>query len=42
MDQYKELTDKLIEYSNKIGIDIIGFADPNLFDRFLEENQQTQ
>ena len=39
MNQHKELTDKLIEHSNKIGIDIIGFADPNLFDRFLEENQ---
>ncbi|MFX1572999.1 MAG: hypothetical protein ACFFB0_09635 [Promethearchaeota archaeon] len=39
MERFKDLTDKLIEYSNKIGIDIIGFADPNLFDRFLEKNQ---
>lgn len=39
MEQDKELTKKLEEYSKKIGVDIIGFADPNLFKHFPEENQ---
>ncbi len=39
MDQDQEFTNKVIDYSKKVGIDIIGFADPNLFDRFQEENK---
>lgn len=39
MERVNNLTKKLIEYSKKIGIDIIGFADPKLFDRFSEEFQ---
>ena len=39
MDQDQEFTNKVIDYSKKIGIDIIGFADPNLFDRFSEDNR---
>jgi epoxyqueuosine reductase QueG len=39
MEQDKELTNKVIEYSGKKGVDIIGFADPKLFDRFPKENQ---
>jgi len=39
MEQNKELTDKVIEYSKKIGVDIIGFADPKLFNRFPQQNQ---
>ena len=39
MDQKQELTEKIIEYSRKVGIDVIGFADPMLFNRFPEENQ---
>ena len=39
MERAKNLTKKLIDYSKKIGIDIIGFADPRLFDRFPEEFQ---
>ena len=39
MEQDKELTEKVIEYCKNLGVDIIGFANPNLFDRFPGENQ---
>jgi len=39
MIRNKELTKKLINYSKKIGIDIIGFADPKDFNRFKKKNQ---
>lgn len=39
MEQDKELTNKIIEYIEKIGVDIVGFADPKLFDRFPKANQ---
>ena len=39
MDRDKELTEDLIKYSKKIGIDIIGFADPKYYDKFKKKNQ---
>jgi len=39
MNQDQKLTNKVINFSNKIGIDIIGFANPDLFDRFSGENR---
>jgi epoxyqueuosine reductase QueG len=39
MERDKELTEDIIEYSKLVGIDIIGFADPSLFNRFPEQNQ---
>ncbi|MFX1481478.1 MAG: hypothetical protein ACFFCI_25650 [Promethearchaeota archaeon] len=39
MERDKELTEEIIEYSKLVGIDIIGFADPSLFNRFPEKNQ---
>lgn len=42
MERNQELTGDLIEYSEKITLDIIGFADPNLFLRYSEENRPTR
>lgn len=39
MDRDKELTENLIKYSEKIGIDIIGFADPKYYDKFKKKNR---
>lgn len=39
MEKAKELTENLIKYSKKIGIDIIGFADPTYFDKFAKTNR---
>ncbi|TFG15184.1 MAG: epoxyqueuosine reductase [Promethearchaeota archaeon] len=39
MENDKELTEDLIKYSKKIGIDIIGFADPKYYDRFSKINR---
>jgi epoxyqueuosine reductase QueG len=35
----KDLTEKLINYAKKIGIDLIGFADPKDFNRFKKNNR---
>ena len=35
----KELTEELINYAKKIGVDIIGFADPKDFERFDKLNR---
>jgi epoxyqueuosine reductase len=32
------LTDKVNRFAQKVGIDIIGFADPEVFDRYPQEN----
>ena len=39
MDRDKELTEDIIKYSKKIGIDIIGFADPKYYDKFKNKNR---
>ena len=39
MERDKDLTEEVKEHSKLIGVDVIGFANPNLFDRFPEENQ---
>jgi epoxyqueuosine reductase len=39
MEQVRDFTKKLIKFSKKIGVDLIGFADPKLFDHFAKEFQ---
>lgn len=39
MERDQNLTEDLIKFSNKAGIDIIGFANPKEFKRFREENR---
>lgn len=39
MDKDKELTADLIKFSKKIGIDIIGFADPKYYNKFAKINR---
>ena len=35
----EDITAKILEFSQKLGIDVIGFADPNLFNNFPEKNR---
>jgi epoxyqueuosine reductase QueG len=35
----KQLTENILKYSKKIGIDIIGFADPKLYNKFKNKNR---
>jgi epoxyqueuosine reductase QueG len=39
MERNVDFTNKTIEFSKNIGIDVIGFADPKLYDRFSEKNR---
>ena len=39
MERDQKLTEDLIKFSEKIGIDIIGFANPKDFERFSEKNR---
>ena len=39
MERDQKLTEDIKKYCQKIGINVIGFADPNLFIRFAEENR---
>lgn len=39
MNRDQALTEKIINYAEKIGIDVIGFADPVLFKHFPTRNQ---
>ena len=39
MQRDQTLTDDIRDYCKKIGVDVVGFADPNLFDRFAEPNR---
>lgn len=39
MENDKELTENLIKYSKKIGVDIIGFADPKCYEKFPKINR---
>jgi len=39
MERDRKLTEEIIKLANKIGIDIIGFANPKEFTRFKEENR---
>jgi len=39
MERDQKLSKDLIKFSEKIGIDIIGFADPNNFKRFKKDNR---
>jgi epoxyqueuosine reductase QueG len=39
MNINNELTEKVKKFCEKIGIDIVGFADPKLFDQFPKYNQ---
>lgn len=39
MEKDKDLTEVLIKYSKKIGIDIIGFANPKYYDKFAKINR---
>lgn len=38
METFRKLTDEITAYSNKIGIDIIGFSDPTNFNVFDKEH----
>jgi len=38
MNKEISLTNNLLAYSKKIGIDLIGFADPKLFTEYLDDN----
>ena len=35
----KELTDELIAYCDKIGVEIVGFSDTTNFDKFNKEHR---
>jgi epoxyqueuosine reductase QueG len=39
MQRDQDLTDKIKNYCKKIGVDVVGFADPALFERYSEENR---
>lgn len=39
MERDQELTDEIRNYCGKIGVDVVGFADPELFKRYSKENQ---
>lgn len=39
MERNKRLTEKVKKFCRKVGIDIVGFADTKLFDRFPENNR---
>jgi epoxyqueuosine reductase QueG len=39
MDRDHQLTTEVRNYCEKIGVDLVGFADPQLFERYAEENQ---
>jgi epoxyqueuosine reductase len=39
MERDRKLTEEVIKLANKIGIEIIGFANPKEFQRFKEENR---
>ncbi|MFW9820160.1 MAG: hypothetical protein ACFFE5_11175, partial [Candidatus Thorarchaeota archaeon] len=39
MERDRKLTEETVKLANKIGIDIIGFANPKEFERFKEENR---
>jgi epoxyqueuosine reductase QueG len=39
MERHQKLTDDIKKYSKKIGINVIGFAEPTYFDRFSEEHR---
>jgi epoxyqueuosine reductase QueG len=39
MQRDQKLTEEIKNYCKKIGVDVVGFADPNLFSRFAEENR---
>jgi epoxyqueuosine reductase QueG len=39
MQRDQNFTIEIEDYCKKIGVDVVGFADPNLFNRFSEENR---
>lgn len=39
MERDRKLTEDVINLSNRIGIDIVGFADPELYSRYKEEHR---
>ena len=39
MERDQQLTRDVKEYCNKIGVDVVGFADPLLFEHYPEENR---
>ena len=39
MERDQQLTTEIIKYCEKIGVDVVGFADPELFERYPEENR---
>lgn len=39
MDRNQELTEKIVEFCKEIGVDLVGFADPQLFDRYPIEHR---
>ncbi len=39
MKRDQQLTTDVINYCEKIGVDVVGFADPLLFERYSEENR---
>jgi epoxyqueuosine reductase QueG len=42
MERDQSLTNQVRDYCVKIGVDVVGFADPKLFERYLEENRPTK
>jgi epoxyqueuosine reductase QueG len=39
MERDQKLTEELVKFSNSIGIDLIGFADPEKYNKYKNENQ---
>ena len=39
MERDQQLTTDVRNYCDKIGVDVVGFADPLLFERYSEENR---
>jgi epoxyqueuosine reductase QueG len=42
MKRDQHLTEEIKEYCKKIGVDVVGFADPRLFERYPEVNRPTK
>ncbi|GAG46668.1 unnamed protein product, partial [marine sediment metagenome] len=39
MQRDKKLTEEIRNYCKKIGVDVVGFADPVLFGRYSDKNR---
>jgi epoxyqueuosine reductase QueG len=39
LERDKKLTEGVIDYCEKVGVDVVGFANPELYNRFQEQNR---